>query len=183
MKPNATPGNASAADTPDGAELTRAAFVEYQPTLHRYLLRRLGDAHEAQDLMHDVYMRFLQVSRQETIRRPRALLFRLASNFVFEFKVRAPNRHLVYDSDLARETWESVEHTGADQPGLRVNLAQQIEKRLAELPPTLQGILLMRHRDGLTIDQIARQLGYSKDTVYSYLSDATAHFRRAQWDL
>jgi len=171
-----------AQDSPAGADLTQAAFAEYQPALHRYLWRRLGDAHEAQDLMHDVYMRFLQVSRQETIRHPQALLFRLASNFVYEFKVRAQHWRLVYDSDLAQQTREGSENTGADETSVRVNLAQQIERRLAELPPALQAILLMRHREGMSIDQIAQQTGYSKETVYSYLSDATTHFRRAQWD-
>jgi RNA polymerase sigma factor (sigma-70 family) len=166
----------------EGSELTRAAFEEYQPVLHRYLLRRLKDANEARDLMHDVYMRFLQVSRQEKIQYPQALLFRLASNFVYELKVRGHRDRLVYDSDLARELAEAQSDTHADETGTRVNLAQQIEKHLAELPPALQAILLMRHRDGLSIQQIARQLGYSKDTVYSYLSDATAHFRRMPWD-
>src|SRR4051812_33225849 len=115
MEPKSAVATREATVSPRETAPMDAAFAQYQHVLHRYLVRRLKSPHEAQDLMHDVYMRFLQISRQETIRHPQALLFRLASNFVYELKVRGRQSRLVYDTDLALEAAEGAADLSVDE--------------------------------------------------------------------
>src|SRR5688500_12076307 len=73
-------------DIPPNA--TQRVFEEYGPKLDRFLRGRVGSTHDARDLAQETYLRFTQVARQEEIRNPQALLYRLAANLVYEFRVR-----------------------------------------------------------------------------------------------
>lgn len=163
----------------DAAEITRAAFEQYRNELHRYLTRRLNGAQDAQDLAQDVYLRFMQVSQHETVREPQAFLYRLASNLVYEFRLRERRSLVTFDSDAADERCNRAAGTGEENDGLgeRLCSAQELAQVLQRLPKTYQVVLLLRKRDGLSPDDIAQRLGLSKSTVYTYLIRAVAQFK------
>ena len=60
--------------------------------LKRYLSQRVTNSAEAEDLAQEIYLRLLRIERQDLIRSPEALLFRIASNAVFEWRLLARNR-------------------------------------------------------------------------------------------
>lgn len=57
--------------------------------LKRYLSQRVANRAEAEDLAQEIYLRLLRIERQDLIRSPEALLFRVASNAVFEWRLLA----------------------------------------------------------------------------------------------
>lgn len=158
-------------------DTARAAFEQYRSQLHRFLVHRLRNAQDAQDLAQDVYLRFIQVSQHEVVRQPQAFLYRLASNLVYEFRLRERRNHVVYDSDAADKMGEQSADVWSDEISERLSTSQQLEKGLRQLPKSYQSVLLLRKRDGLSPDEIAQRLGLTKATVYTYLIRAIAQFK------
>src|SRR5262249_7880917 len=85
---------------PAPAEATNGALAQYGPALHQFLRRHLRNPQDVQDLSQDVLARYWQIAQREVIRHPQALLYRLASNFIYEFRVRTQKTPITYDSEL-----------------------------------------------------------------------------------
>jgi RNA polymerase sigma-70 factor (ECF subfamily) len=163
-------------------DVTERAFAEFGAKLNRFLHRRLRSGHDARDLAQETYLRFMQVSRQEEIRNPQALLYRLAANLVHEFRVRERYSRVVYDSEHAEVHEGAVAEDLSVDPADQMNLSREFQRVLEELPKPLQAVLLLRKCAGFSPEEIARELGLTKGTVYAYLIRAVAHFKAAQFD-
>src|SRR5688572_25206357 len=94
---------------------TRVAFEQYRGQLHRFLVGRLRSTQDAQDLAQDVYLRFLQIAQQETVREPQALLYRLASNLVYEFRLRERRGHVTFDSEILDGVVQTTDDVWKDE--------------------------------------------------------------------
>jgi RNA polymerase sigma-70 factor (ECF subfamily) len=154
-------------------------IARYHPGLYRFLLRRLRGMREAEDLAQDVYIRFLQVPHHALVRRPQAYLYRIAANLVSEFSLRQKRGPVVFDSDVVEELSERLGAT-ADEPADQIQAdehLERLERVIAQLPATYQAVLLLRVRDGLSRDAIAKKLGLSVQTVKKYLFRAIAQCR------
>jgi RNA polymerase sigma factor (sigma-70 family) len=167
----------TAEDATSADAAVTGAFEQYRGQLHRYLVWRLRSAQDAQDVAQEVYLRFLQISLQEPIREPQALLYRLASNLVYELRVRSQHGHVQFDSEVAESLAERSDDVWRDELNERLSSARQLESALSRLPATYQAVLLMRKRDGLSPDEIASRMNLSKATVYTYLIRAVAQFK------
>jgi RNA polymerase sigma factor (sigma-70 family) len=177
---DAEPKQANRAVDPAGP-----VWQQYGRWLQRYLARCLRhyDPASAHDLAQEVYLRLLRVEKGEPVRNYQAYLYRIASHVVYEFKLRARQEIVSFDSE-AVESWE--EHPTAvalDPIGERANAARQIERALAQLHPVGRAVLLMQKRDGLEYTEIAQQLGISVNMVHKHLTRALAALRAAKWDL
>jgi len=157
-----------------------SACEQYHAELHRFLMRRLRGSHHAQDLAQEAYLRLLRVERAELVRQPRAYLYRIAVNLISEFRLRARREPVVFDSEALAQAAEHVADTLPDA-GERSDDAQQIDLILEQLPPLYRAIFVLRKRDGLSYQEIARQLDISVHTVKKYLARAVAKCRSARW--
>jgi len=92
-------------------------WQQYGQWLQRYLARclRHHDAASAQDLAQEVYLRLLRVDKGEPVRNWQAYLYRIASHVVYEFKMRARQEIVSFDSE-AVENWEEQTPAGASDP-------------------------------------------------------------------
>jgi RNA polymerase sigma-70 factor (ECF subfamily) len=167
----------AASQSPD---VTQRAFEEFGGELQRFLTRRLRCAHTARDLAQDVYLRFMLVSRREGIRKPQAFLYQLASNLIYKYATRQRHTQVVYDSDLLEAADQRTAVEADADPGDRLSSAQELERILKPLPKVYRAVLLMRKRDGLSPEEIAQRLGFSKKTVYEYLTRAIAQVKEAR---
>jgi RNA polymerase sigma-70 factor (ECF subfamily) len=153
-------------------------YKDYGPALHRYLTRRLADAQRAQDLAQEVYLRLYQIEDQELIRAPQAYLFRIASNLVYDFHRREKHSPVIFDSGLADDCEHASEPSMADA-GELIDMQQQLSLAMEKLPPTYAAVLLLKKRDGYSLEEIARELNLSTHTVKKYLFLAVARCREA----
>ena len=155
---------------------------QYQTELHRFLMRRLRSAEDANDLAQEVFLRFLQLPHAELIHNPRAYLYRVAANIVYEHRMRESRR----DVPCGQEVLEQMAERAADgrDAGLEqaVSTSQQLERVLQQLPSRYRAVLLLQKRDGLSYAEVAATLGLSIHTVQKYLFRALASCRAAKWD-
>src|SRR5688572_8526603 len=90
--------------------LAESVAEEYGADLQRYLMRRLHDAQNARDLAQEVYLRLLRVGSGELVHNRQAYLYRTAAHVVYEFRMRARQSPVSFDS-------EAVDHWAEYQPG------------------------------------------------------------------
>lgn len=156
-----------------------AAF--YPADLHRYLLRQLRNREDAADLAQEAYMRYLQLPNTGVVRKPAAYLFRIAFNLMSEWRLRKDRSVVTTDSSLLeRRAAEACAET--PEPVEQLLSEERLEKVLERIPPNYRRVLLMSKCDGLTNEQIAKELGVTPETVSRYLGRAVSFARSARWD-
>src|SRR4051812_42481242 len=79
----------------------QCAFEELRAGLHRYLRRELRHPQDVEDLAQEVYLRLLRFTAAESVRFPKAYVFRVAFNVLYEFKHRRRVGQVDFDSIAA----------------------------------------------------------------------------------
>ncbi len=161
--------------------LTGSDTAQYRPALHRFLVRRLRNSQDAQDLAQETYLRFYQLGEGHAVRRPSGYLYRIAVNLVYEFRLRQSRDRVTYDSGLVESLGEQTADPTLADPGDRLATMEQVSRILASIPPAYRSVLIMHRRDGLSVREIAQQLNLSGRTVETYLARAIAHARNSRW--
>ena len=158
-------------DGPAATSGAKDGLLEYGPALHRFLSRRVPNEH-AGDLVHEVYERFIAAARHEVIRHPRAFLYRLASNLVYEFRLRQKRSRVVFDSELVTLLNDRYQEANEADPVDQLNASRELQRLLAKLPKKYQAVVVMRLHLGMTPEETGAELGIATTTVYRYLVDA-----------
>jgi RNA polymerase sigma-19 factor, ECF subfamily len=166
------------------ANLAQTTFTHHYNDLHRFLVRRLAQPQDANDLMQEIFLRILRVDRADMVRKPLAYVYGIASHVVREFRLRGQRDdvHVIYDSDAVEQASEHPPQLCGDDAMLESLISErQIERAMAQLPPTHRAVLILHKRDGLSREEVAQQLGLSVHTVKKYIFQALA-LLRAGWE-
>lgn len=158
-----------------------SSFRDYAKQLHRYLVRRMPQPQDAEDLAQEVYLRLLRIDRQKRVHKPLAYIYGIASHLVADYRSDARQEHARFsgDDDEAREgAWETWGDDLVDQ----LNLQQQLERALTQLPRTHALVLLAHKHRGLSYEEVAAELGLSIHTVEKYVTQAKARIRTMPWE-
>lgn len=162
--------------------LANTVLERYCYALQRFLVQRLRNAQDASDLSQEVYLRLLRVPDTTLVRQPRAYLFRIAANVVYEFHLRQRHESVTFDSDMLDAITENPPQPTQDELTDQLHTQRQLDKVLSTLPPLYRAILLMQKRDGLSYAEISRELQLSVHTVEKYLFRALAIVRATKWE-
>jgi RNA polymerase sigma-19 factor, ECF subfamily len=168
------------------SRLALSTFRAHARELQRFLLRRVGDRHDADDLSQEVFARLLRVENAALIRNPLAYLLGIATHVVREFRQRKQHQCVIFDSDMADSLSENLELTprvGAASNADRLELQNWLDSALRQLPPTHQAVLLLVKRDGLSYEEAACATGLSIHTIEKYLVEARARLRLVMKEL
>ena len=142
-------------------------FTAYSSAIHRFLLSQRGiELATAEDLGHEVFIRYHSYRTRTDVKEPKALLYTIARNVVLDYfrkESRNPLRHAEQD------------HEPATPPRFDrlVEANQEVAHAIdaAKLGERQKQILGMFYWDRLTIDGIAKTLGISVGTVKKTLHD------------
>lgn len=156
---------------------------QYGKPLERYLMRRIRDGQDVRDLAQEVYLRLLRVGKAELAGDSPAYLYWIASHVVYEFKLRAKRERVVFDSDAVDALTEHPAEVERDPISEELDREGQLNRALKRLPPAYRAVILMHKRDGLSFEEVARELQLSKHTVKKYVGRALAALRAAKWEL
>lgn len=148
---------------------------QYYHGLFHHLSYKLRDAHWAADVVHDTYVRILEVLRQQVIEYPQAYLYKTASNIAIDaFRLKR------------RQQVESLEHAEneagphRDGPTDALYQHQRVElvaRALGELSAPCRSAFLLRKLEGLSHQEISERMGISKDMVEKHIVNAMKYCR------
>ena len=174
----ASPEEASATDLElaraliDGtANAAEAAWERYAPLVHRIVSRAIGPDAEVEDVTQEIFYRLF--SRIRTLRKPEAL-----RSFVISFAIR------IVKWELRRRRarrWLTLSETG-DVPDEQM-MVMDAENRYAlrrlygmldRLSTRERLVLVLRHVEGMTLEEIAAAMELSLATVKRGLRRASA---------
>src|SRR5947208_16802182 len=144
-----------------------AAFAAHYVALCEYVLRFVGSAETAEDIVQDLFLHLWDT------RGPRDVL-RLTRRYLH---VAARNRALKYLRHArVAEAWIARVHreaaAGPDPPEdhcLRRELDAAVQRAITELPSRCRATFLLRRSQGLSYEEIAGRLGVSLGTVKSQM--------------
>jgi len=150
---------------------------EYRPQLHRYLRSKLGNEADVEEIAQESYLRLLRVDMPELIRQPQNYLFRIAANIVHDFYLKQRRQPKFVEFETAIETDVEGEAMSPEDELSCRDAARKLEKIIAPLPAKQQAAFLLKKRDGLSHEEIAKRLGISVHSSRSYVSKCIAHCR------
>jgi RNA polymerase sigma-70 factor (ECF subfamily) len=164
-------GRARAHDTDALAQIHDA----YYGPLFRYVSFRVGDQHTAEDMVSEVFTRFLTALRDRKAPHStlRGWLFGVAANIVSDHHrrhYRAPQEPL--DEEIVSQ--EAGPEEVAEQSATREDLRLAV----ASLTDEQQHVLAMRYGRGMPIQDVARTLGKTEGAVKQLQARAIATLAR-----
>ncbi len=159
-------------------------FELHRAELLRFLVARSGNAAEAEDLLHDLWMKLGSVAAGP-IANGRAYLFRMANNLVLD---RARGRANAMRRDRAwLDRDEAPVRTIEDRPDpspdaeealLADEQARIVREAVEKLPDGARRALVAFRFEGLGQADIAARMGISRSGVEKHLAVAMKHLRR-----
>ena len=135
-------------------------------------MRRLSNKERARDVAQETYLKLILAAEHTTIRTPRAYLFRIASNVIYEQVKQERRCPIRFDSWLVERLGEQAIDPTADEVSGSLSTHQQVYTTLVHLRPLDAAILVLKEYNGMTIEEIARELGISVHTAKKYLCRA-----------
>jgi RNA polymerase sigma-70 factor (ECF subfamily) len=160
----------------DNRVLVSALAANCGQRLNRFLLARVRNAADVQDIAQEVYLRMLRVTA-ESIRSPEAYLFTVALHVVQQYALRQslmPIAEELADMRDPPQAWpehDPLQNAAADQ------FAECLERTLDQLPAKARAAFILHRRDGKTPEEIAACLGISRAMVKKYILKALVRLR------
>jgi len=149
-------------------------YARYREPLYRYFARHVTDPATANDLYQGCWEKVIAGRRRYRDRAPfRAWLFRIARNHLTDhYRATRPQTGLA--ESLADDPVRQPEQLHAHEDRL-----QLFRRALAALPRAQRDTLLLKLEGELTLEQIAKLSGESRETIKSRLRYATAKLKQA----
>ncbi|MFK2265563.1 RNA polymerase sigma-70 factor [Bacteroides fragilis] len=164
------------ADSLESPQKFEDFFLDYYPRVKGFINGLLQDAEEAEDLSQDIFMSLWQNrGNLKQIDNLDAYLFRIARNAVFRYIERSllfKNYQSRQLSDDNSDLYEIESELNAKE--LELIIAIAVER----MPSQRRKIYQMSREQGLSNENIARELNISKRTVENHLTQALADIRK-----
>jgi RNA polymerase sigma-70 factor, ECF subfamily len=168
----ATPESGSATHASRPSQYTwESAFQAHYVELCEYVLRFVGSAGAAQDLVQDLFLRLWDSRAQRRAKYlTRPYLFVAARNRALKY-LRHRRVAAAWIERASRE--EAPTASSPEDLYLRRELADAVARAIAELPTGCREIFVLRRHQQLSYSEIAARAGVSLGTVKSQMWRAT----------
>lgn len=149
-----------------------ALAARHYRRVYNVIYRMLGNREQAEDLTQETFLRVY--SRLDTFRQGGAFpawLRRIAANLCIDHLRRRGEQTVSLDQQLESGI-EQVDESAASRPEDRLAMredARRVVDAVQRLPDRQRAVLVLRHIEGLKIDEIARTLGMPQGTVKTLL--------------
>jgi len=171
--------------TKSAAAGLKAAFLDNRAALLRYLCARKVPADEAEDILQDLFVK-LEGLKPGPIAEPRAYLYRMAENLLFDRRRTAGWRSSREQAWVAAQLGgvrEADTKPSAERALIAREELAQVNAALSALPDRTLQIFRLHRLDGLRQREIAAQLGVSVSSVEKHLRRAYEVVIQAQASL
>ena len=157
------------------SEDVRYLYGEHGKELQRYLARKIRCRFTAADLTQDLFVKLLRSKKSDALDNPRAYLFRMAANMLADHARSAATRNSAAHEPLGDRVVETK--PGPEDTLVSRDELMRLQRAVAELPDRQREVITLHKYQGLSYQEIADQLGISKNTVMVHMMRALAHCR------
>lgn len=158
--------------------LRRCLTPEYRRSLYYFVLRRVGNPDEAEDLAQQALVEATQhIHRFRGEAEVSTWVHGIALNLARNHLSRSPQRRMVFESDEVLEESESPNSDPCDKAIQRQALVH-LSEALRSLPEGSVQALMLVAVDGLSYEDAATELGVPVGTIRSRVSRARAEVRQ-----
>lgn len=152
------------------------AYKAQKGKLHRFLRYRVGDD-AATDMVHDAFLRMASTGHVEQIEEPRAYLWRVVRNLLFERGRKQKKDNVVFlPFEEGRHPVSAPQQEWALE---EADLLQVYKQAVDSLPEKTRYVFMMCRIDGMSHKQISQELGITVATVEYHMGKALTHLARA----
>ena len=153
-----------------------AVYDWYLPRVYRYILSRLGDVAEAEDLTEDIFLRMLgAIADYKRTGVPfSAWLFRIARNHLVSYYRKNGNRK---DHSELQETMADSRHDPASIVETQLMLGE-VAMAVQRLPDAQRDVIALRFAVGLSIAETAQVLGKRQGNVKALQHKAVTRLQK-----
>jgi RNA polymerase sigma-70 factor (ECF subfamily) len=154
-------------------ELVESWARQWHRQLHRFLARRLPPNADTQDLAQEVYLRLLRFDGAELVRHPQAYLCKIAAHVACEWQREARQR-----KPHSSEALEELETELTLEEALDLEHRRRlVREAMCQLPASMRTALTLQYRDGLSYEEIAREMGVTRRMARRYIEEGYARLR------
>ncbi len=147
----------------------REVFTEHRTRVFRLAVLMTGNAHVAEEVTAEVFVRVLPKWRAGGVTDVLSYLRRAVVN-----ETRSRHRHRQHEA-RAFARWGGGSSTSVDTD--RLALAQPLLAALARLPPRQRAVVVLRYHDDMSEADVAHTLGMAPGSVKSHASRGLAQLR------
>ncbi len=154
-------------------DLIAKMYEEHTEDIKRYLLSYTHDLMKAEDMLHDLFIKVMQLdlitagtARNLLLTMARRMMIDDARHMAF---VRKQTENFKGSMDLMELPTSVVAETN--------NLLEMEESRLQHMAPKRANVYRLYRQEGMTAEEIALQLNLSKRTVESHIYLSTHEMR------
>ncbi len=165
------------------SEAFRVLVERHSRAVFRLAYRMTGNEHDAEDLVQETFLRaYRQLRRFDSRSKLSTWLFRIVVNCSLDLLRARQRRREVSDSAETGEFGIRLRTAGEPSPE-RLVLSREIQQKLAaamtELSPLERTAFVLRHLEGISIDEIARLIGRENGATRHCVFRAVQKLRRA----
>lgn len=159
-----------------------ALYARHKGGLYRYLLRQCRDAAAAEELFQDIWMNLIRARAGYTVQaRFTTYLYRLAHNRLIDHYRKNTQAAVTSfedeDCDALAELPDERERPAADALDAKRQAGHLLEL-IAGLPEAQREAFLLQQEGGMSVEEIARATGVTRETAKSRLRYAMAKLRQ-----
>lgn len=150
----------------------------WEEPIRRLCARMTGDAHRAEDLKQDTFLRLFEKRKgYEPVARFSTFIWRIALNVCYDELRRQQRRRefLVGSEAIDGEEFEETSPTSQPEPhsaAVALEESELVRKAVLKLPDIYRAVIVLRHYEDLKLARIAEILEIPEGTVNSRMAEA-----------
>jgi len=157
-------------------------YDRYQTSVYNLVLRMVGNVDDAEDLKQDVFLKtYRSLGAFKGTARFSTWLYRIATNVCLdEIRKRKPTAS--FDQMAEDSSWEPADSRTENNPEEQLSRKISegtVQEALLRIPPHYRILIVLRHLDEMSYDEIATIVGCSVNALNVRLHRARESFRKA----
>jgi RNA polymerase sigma-70 factor (ECF subfamily) len=154
-------------------------FLQHRDKLFVFVRNLTKSENIAEDIIQEVFLKlWTQRESLAEVENANAYVFILVRNKIFDYLRKISN-----DKRLQEKVWKNIVSFNVSADEITGNIEEKdtqhiIEKAIKTLSPQQQKIFLLSRANGMSHEQIAEQLGISKNTVKNHLTTSLLIIRK-----
>ena len=161
-------------------------FKSYRRKLLAFIRDKVSEEEDAEDILQDVFLRFMQTEENTSILQVSGWLYRVARNSIIDRSRKKQEERMPLkasqqgDEVFLREITEVLidEDQSPEQEYIRRLVWNELETALGELPAEHREAFEMTELQGMSFKELALHTGTATETLISRKHYAVTHLRK-----